>query len=79
MGDPERPLAEPQAFQSEMKYVNDSMYRIPTLSEMGVDESTCGPKKFAGGETEALKRFKSSLSNETWVANFEKPNTAPNR
>ena len=48
VGEPDRPLAEPDKFPSAMKHVNDSMYRIPTLSEIGVDESTCGPLKFPG-------------------------------
>lgn len=79
IGEPELPVNEPDTFKIKMKLVDDSMYKVPTLAELGIQESQCGPNKFPGGETEALKRFKSTMQNEAWVAKFEKPNTSPNR
>ncbi|KAI5704905.1 hypothetical protein M8J76_005265 [Diaphorina citri] len=51
---------------------------VPTMKEMGLDESSIPLCKFPGGETEALKRLEKSLANKEWVRKFEKPNTAPN-
>lgn len=78
VGEPELPIDEPDLFKYKMEFIDENHYKIPTLAELGVDESQCGPRKFPGGETEALKRLKSSMQNESWVASFEKPNTAPN-
>ena len=79
MGDPEMPVPEPDIFPNKFKLIDDTKYMVPSLAEIGIDESQCGPLKYSGGETEALKRFKISLKNDVWVANFVTPNTAPNR
>ncbi|XP_044495187.1 (6-4)DNA photolyase isoform X1 [Mangifera indica] len=51
---------------------------VPTVEELGYrdyekDELT----PFRGGESEALKRLRESISNKEWVANFEKPKGDP--
>ncbi|KAL5575630.1 hypothetical protein UlMin_017329 [Ulmus minor] len=51
---------------------------VPTVQELGYadiaqDELT----PFRGGESEALKRLRESISNKEWVANFEKPKGDP--
>ncbi|XVF74688.1 hypothetical protein PTKIN_Ptkin13bG0131800 [Pterospermum kingtungense] len=51
---------------------------VPTLNELGYaekDQNDFTP--FRGGESEALKRLRESLSNKEWVANFEKPKGDP--
>ncbi len=58
--------------------LNPDDYRIPSLAEMNVDESKCGPNLFPGGESEALKRFHDKFANESWICQFEKPKTSPN-
>lgn len=57
-----------------------AQYDIPSLKELGVNESELGPSKFPGGETEGLKRLNEYICEENgkWVRNFEKPKTAPN-
>ncbi|CAM9759105.1 unnamed protein product, partial [Phaeothamnion confervicola] len=37
-----------------------------------------GPRRFPGGETEALARLERHMARGRWVAEFEKPNTSPN-
>lgn len=37
---------------------------VPTMKEMGLDESSIPLCKFPGGETEALKRLEKSLANK---------------
>ncbi|KAK4794641.1 hypothetical protein SAY86_012635 [Trapa natans] len=54
------------------------IFDVPTLRELGhsdfeLDENT----PFRGGESEGLKRLKDVLSNQDWVANFEKPKGDP--
>ncbi|XP_038210735.1 cryptochrome-1 [Zerene cesonia] len=53
-------------------------YDVPSLSEMGLDESTASECKYPGGETEALKRLDMYMAKKQWVCAFEKPNTSPN-
>ena len=78
LGDPDQPVGEPDLFPKKLIINDETKYKVPSLFEIGVDESKCGPLKFPGGETEALKRLKASFQNESWIANFEKPNTEPN-
>ncbi|XWS11845.1 hypothetical protein CRYUN_Cryun37aG0036000 [Craigia yunnanensis] len=52
--------------------------QVPTLKELGyveTDQNDFTP--FKGGESEALRRLRESLSNKEWVANFEKPKGDP--
>lgn len=58
--------------------VNEHCYDVPTLNELQVDETQLGPRKFPGGEEEALSRLKKSLADKKWVCAFEKPKTSPN-
>lgn len=79
VGDPPKPIPAPDRdFASLGDTVNEDEYKVPTLAEINVDESLCGPCLYPGGETEALRRMKDKLSNEPWVCSFEKPNTSPN-
>ena len=59
------------------EYLDDQAYRVPTLTEMGyIGEVT---KKILGGETEALKRLKQTVTERaSWVKKFSKPDTSPN-
>ncbi len=72
-----KPLPRPVEMFSDIR-VDKDQYKIPSLSEIGVDESKCGPSLFPGGETEALRRFHSKFQNEAWIAAFQKPQTSPN-
>ncbi|KAK6284633.1 hypothetical protein POUND7_003585 [Theobroma cacao] len=52
--------------------------QVPTLKELGYvqnDQEELTP--FRGGESEALRRLRESLSDKEWVANFEKPKGDP--
>uniref|UniRef100_W8BJA9 Cryptochrome-1 n=1 Tax=Ceratitis capitata TaxID=7213 RepID=W8BJA9_CERCA len=57
---------------------NANCYACPTIDELVKRPEELGANKFPGGETEALRRMNAALSDESWVAAFEKPNTAPN-
>lgn len=79
------PIPVPDSVPSESKPDADSFerndgncYNCPTLTELGVEESSLGECLFPGGETEGLKRLAESLKDEKWVCAFEKPNTHPN-
>ncbi|KAH7565099.1 hypothetical protein JRO89_XS09G0131900 [Xanthoceras sorbifolium] len=51
---------------------------VPTVKELGYgDDEQDELTPFRGGESEALKRLKVSISNKEWVANFEKPKGDP--
>ncbi|EPS64244.1 hypothetical protein M569_10537, partial [Genlisea aurea] len=55
-----------------------SVIDVPSIEELGYeelpeDETT----PFKGGETEALKRLRTSLSDQEWVSKFEKPKGDP--
>ncbi|XP_030380622.1 cryptochrome-2 isoform X2 [Scaptodrosophila lebanonensis] len=66
---------KPPADELELEDAN--VYDCPTLEELVKRPEELGVNKFAG-ETEALRRMADSLGDELWVANFEKPKTAPN-
>ncbi|CAG9784866.1 unnamed protein product [Diatraea saccharalis] len=53
-------------------------YNVPTLQELGIDESSLNPCKYPGGEIEGLKRLHLYMAKKQWVCKFEKPNTSPN-
>ncbi|XP_037960196.1 cryptochrome-2 isoform X2 [Teleopsis dalmanni] len=69
-------LVIPQQDKWEQK--DEKCYDYPSMEELVKHPEELGENKFLGGETEGLRRLEQSLSNETWVINFEKPNTAPN-
>uniref|UniRef100_A0A8D8QV99 Cryptochrome-2 n=1 Tax=Cacopsylla melanoneura TaxID=428564 RepID=A0A8D8QV99_9HEMI len=76
---PKPPLDAPTSLPKECQGVfHAEEHLVPSMSEMGLDETTIPPCKFFGGETEALTRLNKSLANKEWVRKFEKPNTAPN-
>ncbi|KAJ2946899.1 hypothetical protein O0L34_g16237 [Tuta absoluta] len=52
-------------------------YKVPDLEEF-IEESSLNPCKYAGGETEAIKRLNLYMMRKQWVRSFEKPNTSPN-
>lgn len=76
-GEPPKSVSAPVEKFSDIKVAKDQ-FLIPSLSEIGVDESKCGPNLFLGGETEALKRFDEKFKNEAWIASFHKPSSSPN-
>ncbi|CAB3366165.1 Hypothetical predicted protein [Cloeon dipterum] len=51
---------------------------VPTLEELGLDESKLEPCLYPGGEAEALQRMQICLAKKAWICDFEKPNTSPN-
>lgn len=57
---------------------NETCYDLPTLNELGVDESTLNDCLYPGGETEAISRMQKCLKKTAWICEFEKPNTSPN-
>ncbi|XP_039952841.1 cryptochrome-2 [Bactrocera tryoni] len=78
VANPERLSDEQRPTKDSMEQQNSSCYAYPTLDELVKRPDELGENKFVGGETEGLRRLDASLSNESWVAAFEKPNTAPN-
>ncbi|CAN1162153.1 (6-4)DNA photolyase [Linum perenne] len=57
---------------------NSKIIGIPTLEDLGyVDTEMDEVAPFKGGETEGLKRLREAISNEKWVATFEKPKGDP--
>ncbi|KAM3961579.1 (6-4)-photolyase [Aphomia sociella] len=53
-------------------------YCIPSLEDLGIDETILGPCKYPGGETEGLNRLNMYMAKKQWVCKFEKPNSSPN-
>ncbi|KAK8514322.1 hypothetical protein V6N13_063216 [Hibiscus sabdariffa] len=52
--------------------------QVPTLKELGyVEEDQDEFTPFRGGESEALRRLRETLSDKEWVVNFEKPKGDP--
>lgn len=60
------------------EHFNAECYALPTLSELGVDESTLFACLYPGGETTALARMHKYLRKTDWICTFEKPKTSPN-
>ncbi|KAJ6706303.1 CRYPTOCHROME [Salix purpurea] len=50
---------------------------VPTIKDLGYGDIEQEWTPFRGGESEALKRLKESVSDKNWVANFEKPKGNP--
>ncbi|XP_054743519.1 cryptochrome-2 isoform X1 [Anastrepha obliqua] len=67
---------EPPKDAKEKRDVN--CYAIPSMEELVKRPEGLGENKFPGGESEGLRRLDASLSDESWVVAFEKPNTSPN-
>ncbi|XP_024026150.1 (6-4)DNA photolyase [Morus notabilis] len=60
------------------EFGNCEIFEVPTVEELGYEDP--GQDEFTpfrGGESEALKRLKDSISDKEWVANFEKPKGDP--
>ncbi|KAM6585887.1 hypothetical protein CsatB_012889 [Cannabis sativa] len=55
------------------------IFEVPTLKELGYEDTEQEDylTPFRGGESEALKRLRDSLSDKEWVAKFEKPKGDP--
>nr|XP_026490035.1 cryptochrome-1 [Vanessa tameamea] len=53
-------------------------YNIPSLEEVGINDSELLECKYPGGETEGLKRLNEYMAKKQWVCSFEKPNSSPN-
>jgi len=51
-------------------------HKVPSLSEIGYDESEARTP-FKGGETAARAQMAKYLANKKWVCEFEKPSTSP--
>eukprot|EP00656_Telonema_subtile_P041801 TRINITY_DN470_c0_g1_i2.p1 TRINITY_DN470_c0_g1~~TRINITY_DN470_c0_g1_i2.p1 ORF type:complete len:504 (-),score=78.32 TRINITY_DN470_c0_g1_i2:25-1536(-) len=71
----ERPTSVPSSQAEDL-----SCWMLPTALEMGYPEVTSPMiQKYPGGETEALRRLKESVTERAaWVRQFEKPKTSPN-
>ncbi|XP_029952200.1 cryptochrome circadian regulator 5 [Salarias fasciatus] len=83
LGPPKKPIPAPVL--GDMKDVktpcsekHDEKYGIPTLEDVGVDDTSLSEELFPGGEQEALRRLDEHMSRTGWVCNFEKPQTSPN-
>ena len=65
---------------ADEKILDSSEFNVPSLKELGVEESELENCYYKGGETEGLKRLERYIteSNGTWVRKFEKPKTSPN-
>ncbi|KAL3631824.1 (6-4)DNA photolyase [Castilleja foliolosa] len=51
---------------------------VPSMKELGYEEIQEDERTpFKGGESEALRRLRESISNKEWVASFEKPKGDP--
>ncbi|KAH7547361.1 hypothetical protein FEM48_Zijuj01G0301600 [Ziziphus jujuba var. spinosa] len=57
---------------------NCKISEVPTVTELGYEDTGQDElTPFRGGESEALKRLRDSISDNQWVANFEKPKGDP--
>ncbi|XP_073053376.1 (6-4)DNA photolyase [Primulina eburnea] len=57
---------------------NCMISEVPSMKELGYEDKEEDERTpFKGGESEALKRLRESISNNEWVANFEKPKGDP--
>ncbi|XP_034230704.1 cryptochrome-2 isoform X1 [Thrips palmi] len=82
LGEPPQAVPAPTKLPPECRaaaaLLEDHKYDIPTLEELGVDQSQLGPCLFPGGETEGLARLEKCLERKDWICSFEKPKTIPN-
>ncbi|KAK6148945.1 hypothetical protein DH2020_016470 [Rehmannia glutinosa] len=57
---------------------NCPISEVPSINELGYEDTQEDERTpFKGGESEALRRLRESISNKEWVANFEKPKGDP--
>ncbi|CEM04076.1 unnamed protein product [Vitrella brassicaformis CCMP3155] len=73
--DKDAPAAIPAPPAAVLGKVDES-YSVPTLQEMGCEE-TPHNGVLRGGETVGLQRLHDVTRNEKWIATFEKPKTKP--
>lgn len=82
LGPPPKPVQSPPVLDQcccpSENSLNNDLYNVPTLQELGVDIKSLRPCLFPGGESTALERLNKSLENKAWVCKFEKPQTSPN-
>lgn len=81
MGEPAAPASDlREHLKSFDDIIDEKLYLPPTLAELleGAEITQLGPNLYPGGESEALRRMQEVLSDERWIAGFEKPNTSPN-
>ncbi|XP_051135746.1 (6-4)DNA photolyase isoform X2 [Andrographis paniculata] len=57
--------------------VNCAISEVPSVKELGYEDSKEDETPFKGGESEALRRLRKSISDKEWVAKFEKPKGDP--
>lgn len=66
LGEPAEPVAAvrelPKQCRIAPELMADKKYDIPTLEELGVDQSQLGPCPYPGGETEGLARLNRCLA-----------------
>ncbi|KAG8176361.1 hypothetical protein JTE90_020759 [Oedothorax gibbosus] len=74
----EKLMSEKKLNTPPIEDTHDVEYGVPTLEELGVNESQLNPCKYPGGETEALKRLQKYLPKEEYICKFAKPDTSPN-
>ncbi|CAG2250086.1 CRY [Mytilus edulis] len=88
MGAPPKPVEGPKEIKTKIAANHDTEYGVPTMADLGKDDSECGPLLFPGGESEGLKRLDTMMKKQyyyyslyylyNWVCKFEKPKTEPN-
>ena len=84
LGAPPKPQSAPSSLPNLEKLEDgskeDGKYKLPSLHELGVDETSLSKCLHPGGETAALERMdaKVCMDRAKWVRNFEKPKTSPN-
>jgi cryptochrome len=76
-----QPLEAPEELnppsEANMSATSDWEFSVPTLGEMGYNETLEPATPFVGGETVAVTRMKSTLRRKKFVLEFEKPKTPP--
>lgn len=64
------PTELPPSCHTAAKFLEEHKYDIPTLEELGVDQSQLGLCLFPGGETEGLARLEKCLEKKVGIAYF---------
>ncbi|XP_076471621.1 cryptochrome-1-like [Babylonia areolata] len=83
LGLPARPVdtlckAHLQDCETPVADDHEDRYGVPSLADLGKEETECGPRLYPGGETEAVERMERHLKKTNWICKFEKPQTSPN-
>ena len=84
MGTPQNSLLPPSSICKsclpEQDFLQNKLFDVPDLEELGVKQTDLNECLYYGGETEGLKRLEKYIcdKNKKWVAEFEKPKTSPN-